>query len=54
MSPLGGVVQVMLEQKMALAAYAIKYGSDQQLATAQLDLAGKVVEVLGCVGKITI
>ena len=54
MFPLGGIVhQVILEQKMALAAYAIEYGGVQQLTAAQLDLAGKVVKVLGCVEEIT-
>ena len=38
---------------MALAAYAIEYGGVQQLTTAQLDLAGKVVKVIGCVEEIT-
>ena len=38
---------------MALAAYAIEYGGVQQLTTAQLDIAGKVVKVLGCVEEIT-
>ena len=49
------MLQVILEQKMALAAYAIEYGGIQQLTAAQLamDLAGKVVKVLGCVEEIT-
>ena len=34
---------------MALAAYATEYGDVRQLITNQLDLAGKVVKVLGCV-----
>ena len=38
---------------MALAAYAIEYGCVQQLTAAQLDLARKVVKVLGCVEEIT-
>ena len=47
------MLQVILEQKMALAAYAIEYGGVQPLTAAQLDLAGKVVKVLGCVEEIT-
>ena len=39
------MLQVILEQKMALAAYTIEYGGVQQFTTAQLDLAGKVVKV---------
>ena len=38
---------------MALAAYATEYGDVQQLTTTQLELVGKVVEVLGCVEEIT-
>ena len=40
---------------MALAAYAIEYEGVQQLTAAQLamDLAGKVVKVLGCVEETT-
>ena len=47
------MLQVILEQKIALATYAIEYGGVQQLTAAQLDLAGKVVKVLGCVEEIT-
>ena len=47
------MLQVILEQKMALAAYVIEYGGVQQLTAAQLDLAGRVVKVLGCVEEIT-
>ena len=58
MFPLGGIVhynmlQVILEQKMAIEAYAIESGGVQQLTAAQLDLAGKVVKVLHCVVEIT-
>ena len=38
---------------MALAAYATEYGDVQQLTGIQLDLAGKVVKVLGCIEEIT-
>ena len=47
------MLQVILEQKKALAAYAIEYGGVQQPTTAQLYLAGKVVKVLGCVEEET-
>ena len=47
------MLQVILEKKKALAAYAMEYGGVQQHTTAQLDLAGKVVKVLGCVEEIT-
>ena len=47
------MLQVILEQKMALAAYATEYGDVQQLTATQLDLAGKVVKVLGCIEEIT-
>ena len=47
------MLQIILEQKMALAAYTIEYGGVQQLTTAQMVLAGKVVKVLGCVKEIT-
>ena len=46
------MLQVILEQKIALATYAIEYGGVQQLTAAQLDLAGKFVKVLGCVKEI--
>ena len=39
---------------MALAAYTTEYGDVQQLSGIQLDLAGKVVNVLGCIEEITI
>ena len=38
---------------MALAAYTTEYGDVQQLTATQLDLAGKVVKVLGCIEEIT-
>ena len=38
---------------MALAAYATEYGDVQQLTGIQLDLAGKVVKVLGYIEEIT-
>ena len=47
------MLQVILEQKMALAAYATEYEDVRQLTTNQLDLAGKVAKVLGCVEEIT-
>lgn len=47
------MLEVILEQKMALAAYATEYGDVQQLTATQLDLAGKVVKVLKCVEEIT-
>ena len=47
------MLQVILEQKMALAAYATEYGDVRQLTTNQLDLVGKVVKVLCCVEEIT-
>ena len=47
------MLQVILEQKMALAAYATEYGDVWQLTNSQLDLAGKVVKVLGCAEQIT-
>ena len=47
------MLQVIIEQKMALAAYATEYGDVRQLTTNQLDLAVKVVKVLGCVEEIT-
>ena len=34
---------------MALAAYTTEYGDVQQLTGIQLDLAGKVIKVLGCI-----
>ena len=51
------MLQVILEQKNApvlllehsLAAYATEYGYVQQLTGIQLDFAGKVVKVLGCI-----
>ena len=46
------MLQVILEQKMALAAYTTEYEDVQQLTTNQLDLAGKVAKVLGCVEEI--
>ena len=45
--------QVILEQKMALAAYATEYGDVQQLTGIQLDLAKKVVKVRGCIEEVT-
>ena len=39
--------------KVALAAYAIKYGDIQQLSPNQLDLIGKVIKVLGYIEEIT-
>lgn len=47
------MLQVILEQKWLLAAYAIEYGGVQQLTAAQLYLAGKVVKIFGCVEAIT-
>ena len=47
------MLQVITEQKMALAAYTTEYGDVRQLTNSQLDLAGKVVKVLGCVEQIT-
>ena len=47
------MLQVILEQKMALAAYATEYGDVQQLTATQLDLAGKVIKVFGCIEEIT-
>ena len=38
---------------MGLAAYVTEYRDVQQLKTTQLDLAGKVVEVLGCIEETT-
>ena len=38
---------------MALAAYTTEYGDVQQLTGIQLDLAGKVIKVLGCIEEIT-
>ena len=43
------MLQVILEQKIALAAYATEYGYVQQLTGIQLHFAGKVVKVLGCI-----
>ena len=39
--------------KMALAAYTTEYGDVHQLTDIQIDLARKVVEVLGCTKEIT-
>ena len=47
------MLEVILEQKMALAAYATEYGDIQQLSPNQLDLIGKVVKVLGYIEEIT-
>ena len=38
---------------MALATYATENGDVQQLTGTQLDLAGRVVKVLGCIEEIT-
>ena len=38
---------------MALAAYVTEYGDVQQLTTTQLELARKIIKVLGCVEEIT-
>jgi len=47
------MLRVIIEQKMALAAYATEYGDVRQLTNSQLDLAGKVIKVLECVEQIT-
>ena len=47
------MLQVILKQKMVLAAYATEYEDVRQLTINQLDLAGKVAKVLGCVEEIT-
>ena len=47
------MLEASLEQKMALAAYATEYGDIQQLSPNQLDLIGKVVQVLGYIEEIT-
>ena len=47
------MLQVILEQKIALAAYATQYGDVQQFTTTQLEPVGKVVKILGCVEEIT-
>ena len=43
------MLQVILEQKIALAAYATENGYVQKLTGIQLHFAGKVVKVLGCI-----
>ena len=47
------MLQEILEQKIALAAYATQYGDVQQFTTTQLEPVGKVVKILGCVEEIT-
>ena len=47
------MLEAILEQKMALAAYATEYGDIQQLSPNQLDLIGKVVKVFGYIEEIT-
>ena len=42
-----------MEQKIGSVTYVTEYGDVHQLTATQLDLAGKVVEVLGCVEEIT-
>ena len=47
------MLEVILEQKMALAPYATEYGDIQQLTPNQLDLIGKLVKVLCYIEEIT-
>ena len=47
------MLEAILEQKMALAAYVTEYGDIQQLSPNQLDFIGKVVQVLGYIEEIT-
>ena len=47
------MLQVIIEQKMALAAYSTEHSDTPQLTTTQLDLAGKVVNVLTSIEEIT-
>lgn len=47
------MLQVIVEQKVAIAAYATEYGGIPQLTPNQLDIASKVVAVLGSVEEIT-
>ena len=47
------MLQVIIEQKMALAAYSTEHSDTPQLTTNQLDLAGKVVNVLTSIEEIT-
>ncbi|XP_065895673.1 zinc finger BED domain-containing protein 4-like [Dysidea avara] len=45
------MLQVLIEQKMALAAYASEYCDIVPLTSVQLDIATKVVKVLGMVAR---
>jgi len=47
------MLQVLIEQKMALAAYASEYSDIVPLSSVQLDIAIKVVKVLGLVEGMT-
>ena len=47
------MLQVIIEQKMALAAYSTEHNDTPQLTTHQLDLASKVVNVLTSIEEIT-
>ena len=47
------MLQVLIEQKMALAAYATKYFDIIPFTSNQLDIAAKVVKVLSLVEEMT-
>ena len=47
------MLQVLIEQKMALAAYASEYCDIVPLTSVRLDVATKIVKVLGLVEKMT-
>ena len=47
------MLQVLIEQKMALATYATKYSDIVPLKSNQLEVANKAVNVLGLVEEMT-
>jgi len=47
------MLEVILKQKIALAAYATEYGDIQHLSPSQLNLIRKVVKVLSYIEEIT-
>ena len=47
------MLQVIVEQKVAIAAYATEYGGIPQLTPNQLNIASKVVAVLGSFEEIS-